>query len=106
MITMLPVVSHNLHSIGYDEAGHVLHVRFAKWDNKTDPGNPKLIPAKLYTYDDVPPQKFADLLNVNAKVLEAQVEGSKPDVSVGAHFNAEIKNGGYKFRPVDENVPA
>lgn len=105
-VKMFPVESRNLHSVGYDEANQILHVRFGKWDNKTDPEKPVFVPAKLYTYAAVPPEKFSALIDTNAKVLEAQAAGKSPEQSVGAHFTAEIKNAGYDFQKVDESLPA
>lgn len=61
------VKSNLLKSIGYDPATRILEVEFTPKPNK---------PAKIYQYQDVPPERYAALI---------------ADPSLGGYFLAKIK---------------
>lgn len=70
-MTMVPVVSSNLESVGYDATTQTLRVSF--------------IGGGIYDYHQVPPHHHQGLMNANSK---------------GEYLDAHIKKGGYRFTKI------
>lgn len=68
-VTYTPVVSSNVHSIGYKVETHTLFVRF---QDHTSPGNW----GSIYAYLDVPSSLYLDVMRAGSKgtFLNAQVK--------------------------------
>jgi len=83
-ITMTPVESSQIHSIGHDAETNTLAVRFK---------NSKGVPSSLYHYDNFTAEDFAAFSGAE---------------SVGSHFYKHIKPAAekYPFRKIDESAAA
>lgn len=79
----LPVNSSQIASIGYDPGTKTLEVEFKSFNKDK--------PASVYQYDDVEPETHAALTSAD---------------SIGKHFGAHIKAGGYKYRKVEQEKVA
>lgn len=101
-VKMLQTAPGNIHSVGYDEANRILHIRFAK-EIKAEDGTKTYIPAKLYTYDDVPPEKFAGMIDANNVAIRAREDGKPAANTANRFFTSEIRNAGFTFRHVPED---
>lgn len=77
---MIPVDSSNLLAIGYNAKNQVLRARFKG--------------GGLYEYPEVPPEIF----EVARRTIQA-------GGSLGKWFAQYVKNGGFKFRKVEEAKP-
>ena len=73
MPDMRPVNSSNIAKIGYDVGAHELHVEFQG--------------GSRYAYAGVAPSDYAALAGAE---------------SIGKHFHAHVRNGGYQSRKVEE----
>lgn len=84
---LTPVNSSQLAAVGYDPDTQTLHIKFK---DRTSAKTGVTTPGATYAYDGVPAHVHAGLLAADAD----------PALSVGSHFGAHVKGGGYVFRKI------